>query len=333
MVTRRRFAAVLGAVALGPVSGLAQDRARVWRIGFLSLDTAASVAGQQAVAEFPAAMARLGYREGRNVVIEWRWADGKTGELRELATGLVRSKVDVIVARTNDPIRAAMDATRTIPIVMLNGNFPAETGLVASLARPGGNVTGTAYISAETMAKALQLLKEFVPGARRVAILWANASSTSRHGPIVQGALDRAAGDLRLQNQYFEIRRPDDMAAALDGIASGNFDALYYLGSPIVRTRLDEIIAMLNERKMPSISTIPLFAERGGLAHYAPDVGEFFERTAEYVDRILRGANPANLPVQQPTKYEFVINLRTAAAIGIRIPPAVLDRADRRIES
>jgi putative ABC transport system substrate-binding protein len=244
---------------------------------------------------------------------------------------LVRAGVDVIVARTNDPIRAAKDATRSIPIVMLNGNFPVETGLVESLARPGGNVTGTAYISPETMAKAMQLLKEMVPHARRLAILWADASSTSQYAHVLRTSLDRAASKLDLRSQYFEVRRPDDLAAALEKISSSNFDALFYLGSPIVRTRLDEIIAVLLKRRLPSIATIPLFAERGGLVHYAADVEEFFERTAGYVDRILKGARPADLPIHQPTKYEMVINVETARAIGIAIPPAVLARADRVI--
>jgi putative ABC transport system substrate-binding protein len=331
MVTRRRFGLVLGACALGPYSSLAQQQPKTPRVGFLSLDTAQSVAGQSALEQFPAALARLGYGEGRNLVIEWRWADGRADDLRELAAGLVRAGVDVIVARTNDPIRAAKDATRTIPIVMLNGNFPVETGLVESLGRPGGNITGTAYISPETMAKAMQLLKEIVPRARRIAILWANASSTNQYEQIVRTSLNRAAGNLDLRTQYFEIRRPDDIAAALEEISSSNFDALCYLGSPIVRTRMDEIIAALLKRRLPSIATIPLFAERGGLVHYAPDVEEFFERTAGYVDRILKGARPADLPIHQPTKYELVINVETARAIGIAIPPTVLARADRVI--
>jgi putative tryptophan/tyrosine transport system substrate-binding protein len=326
MVTRRRLVVVLGAAALAPYSSFAQQQTRVWRVGFLSLDTSRSDAGQQAITQFPAALTKLGYGEGRNLVIEWRWADGRTGDLRELAAGLLRAGVDVIVARTNDPIRAAMDATRSIPIVMLNGNSPVETGLIESLARPGGNVTGTAYSSSETIAKALQLLKEIVPRARRVAIPWTNEPQ------VVRTALDRAAASLDLRLQYFEIRRPEDIAAALEEISSSNVDALWYSGSPILRTRTEQIMAALLKRKLPSIAIIPVFAEQGGLVHYAPDVEEFFERTAGYVDRILKGARPADLPVHQPTKYELVINIKTAKAIGIAIPPAVLVRATRVIE-
>jgi putative tryptophan/tyrosine transport system substrate-binding protein len=326
MVTRRRLVVALGAAALAPYSSFAQQQTRVWRVGFLSLDTSRSDAGQQALTQFPAALTKLGYGEGRNLVIEWRWADGKIGELRELANGLVGAGVDVIVARTNDPIRAAMDATRSIPIVMLNGNSPVETGLIESLARPGGNVTGTAYSSSETIAKALQLLKEIVPRARRVAIPWTNEPQ------LVRTALDRAAAGLDLRLQYFEIHRPEDIAAALEEISSSNVDALWYSGSPILRTHTEQIMAALLKRKLPSIAIIPVFAEQGGLVHYAPDVEEFFERTAGYVDRILKGARPADLPVHQPTKYELVINIKTAKAIGIAIPPAVLVRATRVIE-
>jgi putative ABC transport system substrate-binding protein len=214
---------------------------------------------------------------------------------------------------------------------MLNGNFPVELGLVESLARPGGNVTGTAYISPETMAKGMQLLTEVVPRARHLAILWANASLTSQFGQVFRTSLDRAAGNLDLRIRYFEIRRPEDVSAALDEISSSNVDALWYQGSPVLRTREKQIFATLLKRRLPSFANIPLFAERGGLVHYAPVVEEFFERTAGYVDRVLRGANPADLPIHQPTKYELVINAKTARSIGIAIPPAVLARADRVI--
>ena len=330
MITRRRVL-VFGAGAVVPHLSFAQQQTKVWRVGFLSLDTSRSVEGQSALEQFPAALSKLGYKEGKNLVIEWRWADGRTGDLRELAAGLVRTRVDVIVARTNDPIRAVKDATNSIPIVMLNGNFPVETGLVESLAHPGGNVTGTSYVSPETMAKQMQLLKEIVPHARRVAILWTNASSSSQFEQLVRTSLDRAARSLGLTIQYFEVRRPGDIAPALEEISSSNFDALWYQGSSILRMHTDQITAALLKRKLPSIANIPLFAEQGGLVHYAPDVEEFFERTAGYVDRILKGARPADLPVHQPTRYELVINAKTARAIGIAIPPAVLARADRVI--
>ena len=331
MVTRRGFALGLVASALASRSSLVQAQANVRRIGFLSLDTASSFAGQSALEQFPAAMAKRGYVAGRDYVVEWRWADGNVGALPDLAAGLVRSRVDVIVARTNDPISAAIQATRTIPIVMLNGNYPVETGLVQSLSRPGGNVTGTAYISPETIGKVMAVLKEMVPRARRLAVLWSNAGSTSQYERVVRGSLDRAAGNLGLSLRYHEIRRPDDVTPALVAIAASDADAVWYQGSSTMRTRMDEVAATLRKRRLPSIAQIPLFAEAGGLVHYAPDVGEFFERTADYVDRLLNGAKAADLPIQQPTKYELVVNAATAKAIGVTVPPAVLARADRVI--
>src|SRR5262249_19649115 len=178
--------------------------------------------------------------------------------------------------------------------------------------------------------KEMQLLKEIVPRARRVAILWAKPRSTSQE-QILRTSLDRAAGSLDLTMQYFEISRPEELAPALEQISSSNVDALWYSGSPIIRTRVEQVTAILLKRKLPSISNIPLFAERGGLMHYAPDVEEYFERTGDYVDRILKGARPADLPVHQPTKYELVINVETAKTIGIAIPAAVLARATRVI--
>ena len=331
MSTRRHFVRGLGALVLASRSSPGSAQAGIRRIGFLSLDTEASVAGQSAREQFPAAMAKRGYVAGRDYVVEWRWADGRPENLGELAAGLVRARVDVIVARTNDPIRAAMQATRTIPIVMLNGNYPVETGLVESLARPGGNVTGTAYISPETMGKVMHVLKEILPRARRLAVMWTNAGPTADFERIVRGSLDRAAGNLGLRLRYHEIARPDDVERALATIASSDADAVWFQGSAAMRTRMDDVCAALRKRRLPSIAQIPLFAEAGGLVHYAPDVEEFFERTTDSVDRILKGARPTELPIQQPTKYELVVNAATAKAIGVAIPPAVLARADRVI--
>jgi putative ABC transport system substrate-binding protein len=329
MIARRGFAALLGASAVAPCAILAQQPAKVRRVGFLTLDTADSTAGRQAVEQFPAALAKRGFRMGSDLVMEWRWADGRGDRLPELAADLVRARVDVIVARTNDPIHAAMAATPSIPIVMLNGNFPVETGLVQSLSRPGGNVTGTAYISPQTLAKQMQLLKEIAPRARRVAVLW--AVSASGYEQVIRGSLDRAADSLGMGIQYFDVHRPDDIAPTLEDIASSKCDGLWFSGSSILRTRMPLIVAALIKRRLPSVAGVPAFAEQGGLAHYAPDIEEFYERTAGYVDRVLKGAKPATLPVDQPTKYELAVNLETARAIGITIPAAVLARADRVI--
>ena len=326
-VRRREFLIVAGTLlASSIVDG--QGAEKRWRIGFLSLDTAASEAGRQARELFPPALAKLGYREGSNLNIEWRWADGKSGDLPELAAGLVRLPVDIIVARTNAPIVAAKNATRSIPIVMLNGNFPVETGLVESLAHPGGNVTGTSYISPETLAKQMQMLKEIVPRARRVAILGVD----DRTAQTMRASLNDAAESLGMTVRYYDVQSPERITDELEKIAASGTDALFYRGSPVLRTRTDQIMAFLQHRKLASIAIIPTFAEAGGLVHYAPDVQEYYDRTASYVDRILKGARAADLPIQQPTKFELVINLKTAKAIGITIPPAILVRADKVIE-
>ncbi len=329
-IGRRQFLIVAGTLLASPLAA-AQRAEKRWRIGILSLDTADSIAGRQVLELFPSALAKLGYREGSNLDIEWRWADGKTADLPELATGLVRLPVDIIVARTNAPIVAAKKATRSIPIVMLNGNQPVESGLVESLAHPGGNVTGTSYISPETLEKQLQVLKEIVPRARRVAVLW-DPAAVNRQGQTMRAPLDRAADRLGMTVRYYDVHRPEEVSGELEKIASSGADAVFFAGSSVLRTRLDQVTAFLRDRKLPSMANIPTFADAGGLAHYAPDVQEYIDRTASYVDRILKGARAADLPIHQPTKFELVINLETAKAIGITIPPAILMRADKRIE-
>ncbi len=329
-IGRRQFLIAAGTLLASPIAD-AQRAEKRWRVGFLSLDTAASEAGRQALELFPSALGKLGYREGRNLHIEWRWADGKSADLPELAAGLVRLPVDVIVARTNPPIVAAKNATRTIPIVMLNGNFPVETGLVENLAHPGGNVTGTSYISLETLGKQMQLLKEIVPRARRVAVLGIPVSD-KQTAQIMRAALNHAADSLGMSVRYHDVQRPEETIDELQKIASSGTDAVFYSGSPVLRTRTDQIMDFLRDQRLASIAPIPTFAEAGGLVHYAPDIQEFVDRTASYVDRILKGERAADLPIQQPTKFELVINLKTAKAIGITIPPAVLVRADKVIE-
>ena len=330
---RRVLLAAASALLTTPFAGHAQPADKSRRIGFLSSETADSEGGQLAQKLIPEALKQRGWIEGGNLVIEWRWANGKIADLPELAAELVRSKVEIIVARTNSPIQAAMKATQTIPIVMLNGNFPIEVGLVQSLARPGGNVTGTSYwASAEIFAKHLQILKELAPRTDRVASL---RNANNLDGPqnlAIKAVLKRSASQLGMSVHMFDIRQPQDMPAALNAIATSGIKAMFYTGDPIMRTRTAEIMAFLRDQRMASIATIPTFAEAGGLAHYSPVGSGFYDRTASFVDRILRGAKPSDLPVEEPTNFEFVINLKTAKAIGLTIPQSVLLRADRMIE-
>jgi putative ABC transport system substrate-binding protein len=229
-IGRRQFLIVTGTLLASPTVN-AQRAERRWRVGFLSLDTAASVAGRQAFELFPPALRKLGYREGDNLDMEWRWADGNSAALPELATGLVRLPVDIIVARTNAPIIAAKDATRSLPIVMLNGNFPVESGLVESLAHPGANLTGTSYSSPETLGKQLQMLKEIVPRARRVAILGPVEDNRTAH--IVRASLEHAADSLGMTVRYYDVQRPEEITDALEKIAASGTDAVFYRGSPV----------------------------------------------------------------------------------------------------
>jgi putative tryptophan/tyrosine transport system substrate-binding protein len=331
-IGRRELLIGVGSLLTTPLVCHAQPANKPRRIGVLSLDTADSEAGQLAQKIFPEVLKQLGYIERGNLVIEWRWADGKTADLPGLAAELVRSKVEIIVARTNDPIRAAMKATQTIPIVMLNGNFPVENGLVQSLARPGGNVTGTSYVSMEMFGKQFQILKELAPRTDRIAVLRNANSAGAAMYQTIQAVQMRHAATLGMTVHYFDVRQPDEIGAALNAIAASGIKAMWYAGDPIMRTRTAEILAFLRDHRLASIGAIPYFAESGGLAHYATDGRGFYDRTASYVDRILKGARPSDLPVEEPTRFEFVINLKTAKAIGLTIPQSVLLRADRVIE-
>jgi putative ABC transport system substrate-binding protein len=323
----------LGGLVAAPLACYAQQAGKVRRVGFLSLDTADSDAGRITRAWFPDALRQLGYIERENLIIDWRWADGKSAELPKLAAELVKAKVEVIVARTNAPIQAAMKATKDIPIVMLNGNFPVEAGLVQSLARPGGNVTGTSYlVSGEIFEKHLQILKELAPRTDRVATLRnANFAGTPPFR-TTEALLNRAANRLGMTMHYFDVRQPEEVGAALAAIATSGIKAMWYAGDPIFRTRTAEIMAFLREHRLAAVGSIPTFAEGGGLAHYSPDGRVFYDRTASYVDRILKGARPSDLPVEEPTKFEFVINLKTARWLGITVPQSLLLRADKVIE-
>ena len=328
---RRDFLFAAGALLATPLACLAQPAQKVRRIGFLSPDASSSVFGQRAREMFAASLRGLGYEEGKNLVIEWRWGEAKVETLPALAEELVRLKVELIVARTNDPITAAKRATRTIPIVMLNSNHPVEMGLIPSLAHPGGNITGTSYATPELIEKQIQLVKEIAPSAVRVAIVWAEGSGDTGVAIMVD-SLDRVADRAGMKLQYFDVSARGEVKAVLDRIAASHIDALWVSGSPLARAHQDEIAAFALKQKLVSVGAIPTYAEIGGLLTYSPDTKESFDRTASYVDRILKGAKPADLPAEQPTRFNLVINLKTAEALGIKIPQSLLVRADRVIE-
>jgi ABC-type uncharacterized transport system substrate-binding protein len=312
----------LGLAAL--VAG-AQQPAKVYRIGLLGTDSTQ----QSRLEALRLGLRDLGYLEGKNIVIEYRWAEGKYDRFPDLAAELVRLKVDVIVTGGTPATQAAMRATTTIPIVMMATGDPLRTGLVASLARPGGNVTGTTQLGAEVAGKRLQILKETVPKLSRVAFLRNPASAA--HAPYFND-LQAAARGLRLTVQSVEVQEPNEFEAAFARMTRERPDALIVTGDAIHQLRQAWIVDFAAKRRLPALYQLKDYVEAGGLMSYGASISDNYRRAATYVDKILKGAKPADLPVQQPTKFELVINLKTAKALGLTIPQTLLQRADQVIE-
>ena len=272
----------------------------------------------------------LGYVEGQNIVIEYRYGEGKTDRFPDLATELDQLKVDVIVVGGASATRAAKNVTKLIPIVMANVTDPVVLGFVASLARPGGNITGLTNLAPELGGKRLELLKEIVPKLSRVAVL---GDPTSPGHATGWRETEIAARSLGVQVQSLEVRAPNpDFEGAFSAITRDRANALLTLSQPLIRVYREQIVDFTAKRRMPAIFHTREFVEAGGLMSYAPDVPAMFRRAATYVDKILKGAKPADLPVEQPKKFEFIINLKAAKQIGLTIPPNVLARADKVIK-
>ena len=322
---------VLALLALGaaPLAAEAQQAAKVARIGYLSLNLAASPHLRDA---FLQGLRDLGYVEGRNVVIEYRDAEGKLERLPALAAELVALKVDVILAEggTLGP-RVAMQATRTIPIVFVAGD-PVGSGLVTSLARPGGNVTGLSTLAAELDGKRLELLKQTVPGVDRVAVLREPVALGERTAKDMLKAADVAARALGVQPQFIEARTPDEFARAFSDMTSARAGALTLLPANMFLREHRRLVDMVAKNRLPAVYTSREFVDAGGLMSYGANQPDLFRRAATYVDKILKGAKPGDLPVEQPTKFELVINLKTAKALGLTIPQSVLAYADDLIQ-
>ena len=284
---------------------------------------------QQGGKAFRQGLRDLGYVEGQNIAIEYRWAEGRFERLPDLAAELVRLKVDVIVSVVTQASLAAKNATRTIPIVMVAAGDPLGSGLVASLARPGGNVTGPSSMLAELAGKELELLKETVPNVSRVAVLW-NPANAVWQAQMLR-ATEVAARALGLQLQLLEARGPDELEGAFAAMTRERASALLVQVDVIFALHARRIADLAAKRRLPAMYGSREHVEAGGLISYAPNVPDVFRRAATYVDKILKGAKPADLPVEQPTKFELVINLKTAKALGLTIPQAVLIRADEVI--
>ena len=325
---RRTFIALVsgGLLAL-PLAAQAQQTGKLSRVGWLSPGSATS--DETFLASFRDALRELGWVVGQNIAIESRWAEGKFEQLPDLAAELVRLRVDVIVTVVTQASLAAKRATRTIPIVMVGVGDPLGSGLVASLARPGDNVTGPSSMLADVSGKQLALLKETVPKASPVAVLWNPAN------PVWQAAALRetevAAGALGLRLQLLEARGPDELVGAFAAMTRERAGALFVPADIIFVRHAQQIAGLAARHRLPAMYGFREHTEAGGLMSYAASFAVMFRRAAAYVDKILKGAKPADLPVEQPTKFELVINLKTAKALGLTIPQSVLLRADEVI--
>ena len=279
-------------------------------------------------AAFVQRLRELGWIEGRTIAIEYRWADGRSDRLAEIAAEFARLKVDIIVTGGTPAVMAAKQAAPVVPIVFAAVGDPVGTGIVASLARPGGNVTGLSALTADLAGKRLELLREVVPGLGRLAIMGNVGNPLS---VLELGEVQAAARQLGLQLDTLEIRGPQDIASALDAV-KGRADALYVCQDLLTRANRLRINTLALAAHLPVMHASREFIEAAGLISYGPNFPDLYRRTADYVDKILRGAKPGDLPVEQPTKFELVINLITAQALGLRVPPSLLARADEVIE-
>ncbi len=305
----------------------ARQSAKVPRIGYL---TVASLSSNVARIEaFRQGLRELGYVEGKNIVIEWRSAEGKFERQSELAAELVRLKVDVIISSGPTMTRAAKEATATIPIVMAQDSDPVENGFVASLARPGGNITGLSVLSPELSGKQLELLKEIVSKLSRVAVI---GNSNEPANPKSLKEIELVAGSFGVQLQPLDVRGSKDIETAFRAATKAHADALIVLASAIVTDHRTKIANLALKSRLPAIYSSSIWVDDGGLMSYGTSLNDLSRRAATYVDKILKGAKPANLPVEQPTKFEFIINLKAARQIGLTIPPNVLVRADKVIK-
>ena len=327
---RREFIKLLGGTAVAwPLGASAQQAAKVPRIGVLFAGSGGDNT-RQVVEAFLQGLQGLGYIEGRNITIEYRFAEGRLDRSFDLASELVRLKVDVIVAPGTALVQAARKATATIPIVIVTAGNPVGDGLIQNFARPGGNVTGlTMAVSQEIGGKLLELLKDAVPTVSRVAILW--NPLTAPHTVAVKET-EGAARALGLALQPVSARRPDEIDGAFAAMSRARADGLIVLADPVLLSVRVRIADLATKGHLPTIYELREHAEAGGLMSYGPSLPDLFRRAATYVDRILKGAKPADLPVERPSKFELLINLKTAKALGLEIPLTLLDRADEVIE-
>ena len=325
-MNRRALIALLGGAAASPLAARAQQAARLPTIGFLGQST--PVVESERLDAFLKRLRELGWIEGRTVAIEYAWGQGSSERFAEIAADFVRLKVDVIVTSGTANVIAAKQATSVIPIVFAAVGDPVGNGLVASLARPGGNVTGLSTVATDLAGKRLELLRMAVPGFRRLATIGNVGNSLA---VLEMKEVQAAAARFGLEAAALEIRRAEDITPAFEAL-KGGADALYVVADPLVNTNRARIHTLAMGARLPAIYNAKEHVEAGGLMSYGPNFRELYRRAAEFVDKILRGAKPADIPVEQPTKFDLAINLTTAKALGITVPPTLLARADEVIE-
>jgi len=321
--------AVVLNLTLAPLAAEPQQAGQAARIGYLAANLTVSLHMTEA---FRQGLRDLGYVDGRSVVIEYRDAEGKYDRLPARAAELVALKVDVIVAADTPAALAAKQATRTLPIVFIGAGDPVTIGLVTSLARPGGNVTGLSLLAPELVGKRLELLKQAVPGVGRVAALWQPGFVGERTEKDMLKEVEVAARALGVRLQFVEARGPADFDRAFSDMTRARADALTVLGSAMFANERRRVVDLAAKNRLPGVYGFREYVDAGGLMAYGPNVADLFQRAATYADKILKGAKPGDLPVEQPTKFELVLNLKTAKALGLTMPQSVLVRADQVIE-
>ena len=325
MITRRNFAAALGASLLtAPLGVRAQDK--VWRIGFLG--TASASGYVREIDAIRAELRKLGYVEGRNIHIEFRWAESDPARLKEMAAELVALKVDAIITHSTLGVRAAANATKTIPIVIADAPDPVALGFVASLARPGGNITGSTAFQTELAAKRLEILKEVIPRVKRVSVL---ISALNDRIGIVIDAMQAAAKSMQIELAQFPVKSSADFPDAFAAMAKKRFEAVVISEDPLLNSNVNVMAALSATHRLPGVG-LTTFAEAGGLLGYGANRPLLYARSALFVDKILKGAKPGDLPIDRATKFDLVVNVKTAKALRVTIPQLLLQRADKVIE-
>jgi putative ABC transport system substrate-binding protein len=325
--TRRKLLVALGASALtAPLGSFAQQQGKVWRIGFLG--TASASGYIKEMDAIRAGLRDLGYVEGRNIVIEYRWAESNPERLKEMAAELVALKVDVIITHSTLGARTAGQATKTIPIVIADAIDPVASGLVASLARPGGNITGSTSFQTEIAAKRLELLKEVMPRLKRVSALFPALNPMT---PVFSQVMEVAAKRMKVELHQFEVRTPEELPGTFNAMVKKRVEAVVIGEDPLLISNAGAIGALAATHRLPAIG-LTIFADAGSLLGYGANRPLVYGRAANFVEKIFKGAKPGDLPIERATKFDLIVNLKTAKALGVKIPQQFLQRADKVIE-